>query len=243
MLTSYHVRVARLTLLGALVGFSAQAAEPYGYTGREADASGLIYYRSRYYDPTNGRFLQRDHIGLAGGVNDYAYVGGNPVSWVDPRGREPRPGTPTYVQATRQPQLPPLPPGLTPQEYSERVVAATDAARSHAPGLPELPADATEPSVLAAATIAACRSAGTFNAYYNLSSLQEYDRDNPHLRFQADVALQVHNAMSTQNISYFAYLRTRFPQWQGKINNIMQGFEPPESPGEPAKFRLSCPMC
>lgn len=29
----------------------------YGYTGREPDATGLIYYRARYYDPSIGRFI------------------------------------------------------------------------------------------------------------------------------------------------------------------------------------------
>ncbi|MCL4244488.1 MAG: RHS repeat-associated core domain-containing protein, partial [Candidatus Dadabacteria bacterium] len=37
----------------------------YSYTGREYDAeSGLYYYRARYYDPSIGRFLQEDPIGL-----------------------------------------------------------------------------------------------------------------------------------------------------------------------------------
>ena len=58
----------------------------YGYTGREPDATGLIYYRARYYDPSIGRFTQRDPIGLQGGINPYAYVGGNPVNFNDPSG-------------------------------------------------------------------------------------------------------------------------------------------------------------
>lgn len=58
----------------------------FGYTGREPDATGLIYYRARYYDPSVGRFTQRDPSGLSGGINQYAYVNGNPVNYSDPWG-------------------------------------------------------------------------------------------------------------------------------------------------------------
>ncbi len=61
----------------------------YGYTGREPDETGLVYYRARYYDPTLGRFTQRDPIGLNGGLNVYAYVGGNPINLTDPLGLAP----------------------------------------------------------------------------------------------------------------------------------------------------------
>ncbi len=56
----------------------------YGYTGREPDATGLVYYRARYYDSSSGRFVSRDPIGLNGGINLYAYVDGNPVNATDP---------------------------------------------------------------------------------------------------------------------------------------------------------------
>lgn len=61
-------------------------ANPVQYTGRENDQTGLYFYRARYYDPQLKRFISEDPIGLAGGVNQYAYVGGNPVSKVDPLG-------------------------------------------------------------------------------------------------------------------------------------------------------------
>jgi RHS repeat-associated protein len=58
----------------------------YGYTGREPDETGLIFYRARYYHPGIGRFASRDPSGLQGGINPYAYVGNNPVMRVDPTG-------------------------------------------------------------------------------------------------------------------------------------------------------------
>lgn len=40
----------------------------------------------RYYDPAAGRFLTRDPIGYAGGINLYAYTGNDPVNRADPSG-------------------------------------------------------------------------------------------------------------------------------------------------------------
>jgi RHS repeat-associated protein len=59
----------------------------YGYTGRERDsATGLMYYRARWYDGQVGRFVSEDPIGFGGGANWYAYATNNPTNVSDPSG-------------------------------------------------------------------------------------------------------------------------------------------------------------
>uniref|UniRef100_UPI00202851F5 RHS repeat-associated core domain-containing protein n=1 Tax=Caballeronia sp. GAFFF2 TaxID=2921741 RepID=UPI00202851F5 len=49
------------------------------------EETGLHFNRHRYYDPQTGRFVSKDPIGLAGGLNAFQYAP-NPVQWVDPLG-------------------------------------------------------------------------------------------------------------------------------------------------------------
>ena len=72
---------------GKVTSTGSPNANPYQYTGRENDGTGLYYYRARYYHPELQRFLSEDPIGFSGsGVNFYPYVNNAPVNYTDPLG-------------------------------------------------------------------------------------------------------------------------------------------------------------
>ena len=56
------------------------------YPGQVDDGNGLFYNWNRFYDPRVGRYTSSDPIGLEGGWNRFGYVGGNPLSRIDPTG-------------------------------------------------------------------------------------------------------------------------------------------------------------
>jgi RHS repeat-associated protein len=81
------------TAFGERVAGAASAPyDRYGYAGAwgyqtqpDPDGSGpvldfpFLHVGHRYYDPSSGRFLQRDPIGIAGGRNVYAYARNDPT--------------------------------------------------------------------------------------------------------------------------------------------------------------------
>lgn len=70
------------------VTISGEASDnPFQYTGRENDGTGLYYYRARYYSPKLQRFISEDPLKLTSGTNFFAYVSNNPVNSFDPSGK------------------------------------------------------------------------------------------------------------------------------------------------------------
>ena len=58
----------------------------FTFSSKERDASGLVYFGSRYYSPILCRWISEDPIGEEGGLNLYQFAGNNPVNWIAPYG-------------------------------------------------------------------------------------------------------------------------------------------------------------
>ena len=73
---------------GNLTASTGSLTNRYRYTGREFDSeTGLYYYRARYYDPGEGRFLTEDRLrSISGTLDFYAYVENSATNLADPTG-------------------------------------------------------------------------------------------------------------------------------------------------------------
>jgi RHS repeat-associated protein len=83
------IETAVFTAFGERVNGPARRFGYAGAYGYQTDAAGempFLHVGHRYYDPSIGRFLQRDPIGIRGGLNVYAYAANAPANQVDPRG-------------------------------------------------------------------------------------------------------------------------------------------------------------
>ncbi|MDB5815470.1 MAG: Wall-associated protein, partial [Rhodocyclales bacterium] len=93
------------------------------------EETALHYNWHRYYDPSIGRYISADPIGLNGGVNTYVYVEGGPTQYMDTLGLQPKDkhyGYPPdfwswYHQNVKKPGDPDLDKEGAKEEYDEWV--------------------------------------------------------------------------------------------------------------------------
>lgn len=58
-----------------------------GFGGQTDDATGLVYFWNRWYDPSVGKFVSEDPIRWeSGDTNMFGYAGNNPALYIDPDG-------------------------------------------------------------------------------------------------------------------------------------------------------------
>jgi RHS repeat-associated protein len=58
-----------------------------GQSGVMHEGNDLDFMRARFYVPSDGRFQNRDPLGLAGSINSYSYAANSPVNLADPSGQ------------------------------------------------------------------------------------------------------------------------------------------------------------
>jgi RHS repeat-associated protein len=76
---------------GSVLSTAGPTNTGYGFAGEQADTSGLVHLRARYYSPAQGRFVSRDawpgDVRRPLSLNRWVYTEGNPVNLADPSGR------------------------------------------------------------------------------------------------------------------------------------------------------------
>ncbi|HEY8960719.1 MAG TPA: RHS repeat-associated core domain-containing protein, partial [Luteolibacter sp.] len=91
---TFEWSVSRFGGYGALPGYWTPGVEDssavwrtFGWRGKRLDVTGFYAMGARYYEPNSGRFLSPDPLGHDASMGLYDYAGGDPINFVDPRGR------------------------------------------------------------------------------------------------------------------------------------------------------------
>jgi RHS repeat-associated protein len=72
---------------GVLMEKTGTLDQPFRFSTKRYDEdTGLSYYGFRFYSASLGRWITRDPLGEAGGINLYGFVGNNAINGIDPLG-------------------------------------------------------------------------------------------------------------------------------------------------------------
>lgn len=67
---------------------TSQVGNPWRFSSKRTDPTGMVYYGRRYYEPQFGRWLTPDPLGYEAGPNVYAYLFNSPLTHFDLYGLE-----------------------------------------------------------------------------------------------------------------------------------------------------------
>ena len=100
--TGAYVNSYRYLPFGQSLTSSGAVANPFQYIGAlgvQSEASGLLFMRARFYDPSVGSFVSSDPLQLLGGdTNFYCYAINRPVQFADPSGFDSVKAAELYIQ-------------------------------------------------------------------------------------------------------------------------------------------------
>ena len=88
--TGALIQTYRTDAFGMPTATQGSSTQSFQFTGEQVDPTGLVYLRARMYDPTSGRFLQRDtvfgSVRAPQSIDRYIYVVNNPLRLTDAGG-------------------------------------------------------------------------------------------------------------------------------------------------------------
>jgi RHS repeat-associated protein len=81
---------------GTLLSKTGSLDQPYQFSTKPYDdKTGLSYFGHRFYSPALGRWMTRDPMEEAVGLNLFGFVHNNPINYIDPTGYDRKKLTPT----------------------------------------------------------------------------------------------------------------------------------------------------
>lgn len=116
--TTFEWSLSRFGGYGPLPGYWSPAIadgvatwRTFGWRGRRMEVTGYYHLGARYYNSSSGRFMSADPLGHGASMSLYDYANGDPINFVDPRGRKAgEAGAVTDTPAAQQTQYLPFGP-------------------------------------------------------------------------------------------------------------------------------------
>jgi len=187
--------------------------------------TGMHYNYFRDYDASTGRYLESDPIGLAGGVNTYGYVRGNPLGWIDRFGLRPGDCYPTLEDAAANALADINQRSIKEDiEYAGRINQNPNGTFSYTEPIPGTRhwSDGGPPDV--AVMAGAYHTHGDYQSGYSNENFSRPDEDKA----------RGYNDLARSRFRNFAH----YKEFLGTPNDNYRAFDPNALPGQPSVYDI-----